>query len=110
MSKVIYQYKHYIVLDTGDELILKNTKGNYKNHSHFHKKTDKKGNINLNAVKTCIRLAERKRTDIKSKYMFEAVKRISTDKDYINTLERLKRKKFNKEKYYFNSQKGVRRW
>lgn len=86
MTNVIFKYKYYIVLDTGKELIVKNTKGKYKNHSHFYRRTDKNGNINLKTVKTCIRLADKKRTDIRSRYMLEAVKRISIDKEYIRNI------------------------
>ena len=102
---VVYSYKHYVVLDNGKELIVKNCKGKYENHSHFARRTNKSGQINLNTVMTCIKLCDAKRLDIGSGYMLEAIKRIATDKDYINDLQR----KQNKEtKKYVNINKGLR--
>lgn len=108
MSRVIYTYKHYVVLDTFEGLVLKNSKGKKNNHAHFNRRKDREGNINLDTVKTCIRLCDSKRTDIKSKYIFEAVIRLTTDKDYKNNLERLYKKKFTRDRY-INVNRGVRK-
>jgi len=105
MAKKVYNYANYIVLDTGKELIIKNSKGNHDNHAHFRKRTNKQGKISLNTVKTCIRLCDAKRLDIRSDYMLEAIKRIALDKDYISDLER---KQAKETKKYINVQKGVR--
>ena len=84
MTKAIYNYKNFIVLDLGDELLVKNCKGKYKNHSHFNR-----------------------RTDIRSQYMFKAVMRLTIDNKHLENLERLYRKKFIDREYYININKGV---
>lgn len=108
MSKVVYNYKNYIALDTGRNIVVKNSKGKHENHAHFDRHTNKKGNLNLNTVKTFIRLIDSHRTDIKSRYLYIAAIRVVTDEDYLNDLKRLYKKKFEDRGCYYNSSKGVR--
>lgn len=104
MADIVYNYKSYLVLDTGKELIVKDSKGKYENHAHFYRKTDKKGNIKLETAKTCIKLCDNKRLDIRNSYMLDAVIRLTIDEDY---RENLKRKKAKKKEKYINVQKGT---
>ncbi|MFT9498262.1 hypothetical protein [Anaerosolibacter sp.] len=102
--KEVYHFKHYIVLDNGKELIISNRHGNYENHSHFWRRCKKNGRINLEAVKTCIKLCDQKKIP-RSDYMVTACARLTTDSDYKNTLLRISQQRAAKEKY-FNVNKG----
>lgn len=106
MIKEVYRYKHFVVLDTTKDLVVKNDKGHHENHAHFNRRTNKKGVINLEAVKTCISLVNKKKIP-KSSYMLTAVKRLTDDINFKEDLERIDKNRKTKSKY-FNSQKGLR--
>lgn len=107
MSKKVYNYKSYVVLDTGRELIVKDSKGKYENHAHFYRTFDKEGKLDLEAAKTCIGLCDRKRMDIRSDYMMNAVMRLTKDKKYKESLKRKMDKE--KQRYVDTRQKNLNR-
>lgn len=104
---VVYRYKNYEILDKRDKLIVRNNSGDYENHSHFTRKTDKKGALVLGPAKKCIELCDNKRMDIKSDYIMIAVIRLTNDQKYKENL--LRKSKNKKQKYVDTSQKNLRR-
>lgn len=96
MCRVIDQLGIYKILQTSRDFIVVNTAGQDANHGHFKQ---------LKTYYTIIKLMQ-KRTVPKSKYLRGSALRISTDKTYIDKVQR----KIDKDKermYYFNPSKGV---
>ncbi len=96
MSEYIDSYKEYKIIKSKNSYIVINTKGEYKNHSHFKK---------LSTCYVIIRLVKNKTIPNKP-FMIQAAKRLTLDIKY---KEKLKNKQIkNKEKqYYYNINKRV---
>ena len=95
MCRVIDHIGIYKILQDNRGYVVSNTSGSYANHGHFKQ---------LKTCYTIIKLMQ-KRTVPKSKYLRGSVLRISTDKYYIDKVQR----KIEKDKdriYYFNPSKG----
>lgn len=98
MCRVIDQVGIYKILQDGKGYIVSNTAGEYRHHGHFKR---------LKTCYTIIKLIQ-KRTVPKSKYLRGSALRISTDKYYIDKVNR----KIEKDKdrtYYSNIGKGVKK-
>lgn len=97
MIRQIGDYKILTERATGAYIVV-NTKGDYKNHGHFKQ------------VKTCELVIDlmMKQKVPRSKYLLEAVIRITTDKVYKERLLRIQQNRRNKQMYY-NVNKGKKR-
>ena len=84
---IIYKDSYYYIKKSECGYVVINSKGDYKNHSHFK---------NLGPAKKCIYLTKN-RILPKSLYMMVACMRISTDELYIKRIEKLKEIKANKQ-------------
>lgn len=84
---IIYKDSYYYIKKSKRGYVVINSKGDYKNHSHFK---------NLGPAKKCIYLTKNKLLP-KSLYMMVACIRISTDELYIKRIEKLKQIKDNKQ-------------
>lgn len=86
----IYRNKQFNVYQYGREYIIHNTNGEFsEHHTHIN---------NYKTAKFLINLALHKSVPKKpiSEYLIDSLIRISTDKVYINKLERLKKCKSSK--------------
>ncbi len=89
VCRVINRFGDYKILQYGNEFIVSNTKGEYKNHGHFKR---------LKTCYTIIRIIEKKQVP-RSKYLKGSVLRISTDEIYKEKVRRKMRKDKNKQVY-----------
>lgn len=81
MRNIVYDRRGYIIVDTGSDLVVVNTLGEYSNHAHFKRRTDRYGNVNLHNAKMCIHLAL-EQIYPKNHLMRKAVLRVSTDEEF----------------------------
>ncbi len=97
LCRVIDRIGDYKILKASQGYIVKNVKGNYKNHGHFRQ------------LKTCYIIIDliRKRQAPKSKYLRGSAIMISTNRDYVNKIKRKIEKDREKQKY-ININKGYR--
>ena len=98
MDKCCYCDNEYKIIHNNRNYVLINLKGLWKNHGHFKKDS------------TCYMLIRfmRKGTVPKSKYLQDAVLRISTDEDYKQKVLAKQEKLRNKE-FYYNVNKGIKK-
>lgn len=110
MAEQIASYKHYVILDDKRKknIVVVNKKGKHEHHSHFYRKTDKKGKVNINTAMMVIKFCDNKRTDMKSEYIFKSVMRLTNDMKYKDNLKRIYKKRFKDRQNYYNPMKGVR--
>ena len=81
MRNIVYDRRGYIIVDTGSDLVVVDTLGEYSNHAHFKRRTDRYGNVNLHNAKMCIHLAL-EQIYPKNHLMRKAVLRVSTDEEF----------------------------
>lgn len=72
--------------DLGNELLVVNTKGEYRNHAHLTKDCANKGSIKLSTAKTLIDLILKRKVP-KSDYLKVSALRLTTDFKYKNKIE-----------------------
>lgn len=96
MDKCCYCDTEYKIIHNNRNYVLINLKGTYKNHGHVKRE---------NTCHMLIRLM-RKGTVPKSRYLQDAVLRISTDQKYIEKVL-AKQEKLKNKQYYININKGV---
>ena len=96
MDKVVFCNDDYKIIHNNRNYVLINLKGLWKNHGHFKKDS------------TCYMLIRfmRNGTVPKSKYLQDAVLRISTDEKY-KELVLLKQAKNKDRQFYRNINKGI---
>ena len=98
MDKCCYCDTEYKIIHNNRNYVLINLKGVQENHGHLKK---------LNTCHMLIRLM-RKGTVPKSKYLQDAVLRISTDEKY-KELVLLKQAKDKDKQFYRNINKGIKK-
>ncbi len=96
MAEFIDMIDGYKIQKGSRDYIVSNVNGKYENHAHFQK---------LSTCYVVVRLI-RKNIIPKSPYLIEAVRRITIDPKYRETLTH-KLKKLKREQRYYNSNKGV---
>lgn len=97
MCRVVDQIGAYKILKASRGYIVKNVRGGYDSHGHFKQ---------LKTCYTIISLIQQQKVP-RSKYLREAVIRISTNKDYANRVKHKIRKDKDKQ-LYINVNKGCR--
>lgn len=98
MDKVVFCNDDYKIIHNNRDYTLINLKGNYSNHGHFCKES------------SCFLLIRLMKKQIvpKSKYLQDAVLRISTDEKYKEKVL-AKQAKDKDKSHYFNINKGLKK-
>lgn len=86
MKKIVYKRGKFIVYDLGDELLVVNTSGAYRNHAHLTKEYVNKGSLRLGVAKTLIDLVIKQKVP-RSDYLKVSALRLTTSKTYRAKLE-----------------------
>lgn len=101
---IIYRKDEFIILKASKGFIVYNTKKEWKNgHSHLK---------SLKAAKTAINLVQKgKLPRSRGFYYLTTLQRISTEEEYIERIEQLKRtrKQKGRKQAYYNVNKGIAR-
>lgn len=92
---IIYNDSYYYIKKSKRGYVVINSKGDYKNHSHF---------MNIGPAKKCIYLTKNKIIP-KSLYMMIACMRLSNDDIYIKRIQKLKEIKENKQNVKYRNKK-----